>query len=46
MTKLRALLLDLLYEQNARMDNGIESVVDDIIEIIADAGYRKVEDGW
>ena len=34
--KLRRWLLDLLYEENVRSDSGIESIVDDIEQIVMD----------
>ena len=34
--KLRKWLLDLLYEENVRSDSGIESIVDDIEQIVMD----------
>ena len=44
MTKLRRWLLDLLYEEHVRSDSGIESIVDDIEQIVTDLnddGYSK-----
>lgn len=35
-SKLRRWLLDLLYEENVRSDSGIESIVDDIEQIVID----------
>lgn len=37
MSKLRRWLLDLLYEEHVQCDSGIESLVDDIEQIIRDA---------
>lgn len=34
---LRKWLLDLLYEENVRCDSGIESLADDIEQIVRDA---------
>ena len=36
MTKLRRWLLDLLYEEHVQCDSGIESLVDDIEQILKD----------
>ena len=35
-SKLRRWLLDLLYEEHVRSDSGIESIVDDIEQIVMD----------
>lgn len=35
-SKLRRWLLDLLYEENVKSDSGIESIVDDIEQIVTD----------
>lgn len=37
MTKLRRWLLDLLYEEHVQCDSGIESLVDDIEQIVKDS---------
>lgn len=37
MAKLRKWLLDLLKEEHVRCDSGIESLVDDIEQIVKDA---------
>jgi len=37
MTKLRRWLLDLLYEENVQCDSGIESLIDDIEQIVKDS---------
>lgn len=42
MTKLRRWLLDLLYEEHVRCDSGIESLVDDIVQIVKDS----LTDDW
>ena len=42
MTKLKRLLLDLLYEENVRCDSGIESLADDIEQILNDF----IADDW
>ena len=39
MNKLRKWLLDLFYEQDVRCKESIEELVDDVEEIIEDAGY-------
>ena len=39
MDQLRTWLLDLLYEQNVMANESIEELVDDIENIIEDAGY-------
>ena len=36
MTQLRRWILDLLYEEHVQCDNGIESLTDDIEQIIKD----------
>lgn len=36
MTKLRRWLLDILYEEHVQCDSGIESLVDDIEQILKD----------
>ena len=41
MDMLRQWLLDLLYENNVMADESIEELVDDIENIIEDAGYVK-----
>ena len=38
---LRQWLLDLFYEYNVKCDETIEELVDDVEEIIEDAGYTK-----
>lgn len=40
MKLLRKWLLDLCHEYNVRCDITIEELIDDIEEIIEDAGYR------
>lgn len=42
MTKLRRWLLDLLYEEHVQCDSGIESLVDDIEQIVEDS----IADDW
>lgn len=42
MTKLRRWLLDLLYEEHVQCDSGIESLVDDIEQIVKD----NLTDDW
>ena len=42
MTKLRRWLLDLLYEEHVQCDSGIESLVDDIEQIVKDS----LTDDW
>ena len=42
MDKLRTWLTDLFYEYNVRCDETIEELVDDIVEIVENAGYEKV----
>lgn len=42
MTKLKRWLLDLLYEEHVRCDSGIESLVDDIEQIVKDS----LTDDW
>jgi hypothetical protein len=39
MNKLRKWLLDLFYDQDVRCKESIEGLVDDVEEIIEDAGY-------
>lgn len=41
MNQLRKWLLDLFYEYNVRCDETIEELVDDVENIIKDAGYVK-----
>lgn len=41
MDMLRQWLLDLLYENNVMANESIEELVDDIENIIEDAGYTK-----
>ena len=41
MNQLRQWLCDLFYEYNVRCDETIEELVDDIEEIIENAGYSK-----
>lgn len=41
MSQLRQWLLDLFYEYNVKCDETIEELVDDVEEIIEDAGYTK-----
>ena len=36
MTRLKRWLLDLLYEEHVQCDSGIESLVDDIEQIVMD----------
>lgn len=36
MTKLRRWLLDLMYEEHVQCDSGIESLVDDVEQIVND----------
>lgn len=42
MTRLRKWLLDLLYEENVRCDSGIESLADDIEQILK----NSLEEDW
>ena len=42
MTKLRRWLLDLLYEEHVQCDSGIESLVDDIEQLVKDS----ITDDW
>lgn len=37
MTKLKRWVLDLLYEEHVQCDSGIESLADDIEQIVKDA---------
>lgn len=41
MNQLRQWLLDLFYEYNVRCDEKIEELVDDVEEIVENAGYTK-----
>ena len=41
MSQLRQWLLDLFYECDVKCDETIEELVDDVEEIIEDAGYTK-----
>lgn len=41
MSRLRQWLLDLFYEYNVKCDETIEELVDDVEEIIENAGYTK-----
>jgi len=40
MTKARRWLLDLLYEEHVQCDSGIESLVDDIEQIIKESSIN------
>lgn len=42
MRQLRQWLLDLFYEYNIKCDETIEELVDDVEEIIENAGYTKL----
>lgn len=42
MRQLRQWLLDLFYEYNVKCDETIEELVDDVEEIIENAGYTKL----
>ena len=42
MDKLRRWLRDLLYEEHVQCDSGIESLIDDIEQIVSDCS----EDDW
>ena len=42
MTKLKRYLLDLLYEEHVQCDSGIESLADDIEQILTDF----IADDW
>ena len=43
MDKFRRWLLDLLYEENVRCDSGIESLVDDIENMVKDLNEELLE---
>ena len=44
MEKLRRWLLDLMYEEHVKCDSGIESLVDDIEQIIRDINDNRYDD--